>query len=135
MGWGLSVWAALVARMPQETGREQVARRASPTSCHAERSSVAYAHAELRRPTQPTSNLSPCAFLTSPNSQDTRPPKDTFVNVRGLKDSGEVILSYGRATVLVGTTISLPAEEAEPLLRDGTVEMVDWDDGFGRNCS
>ncbi|KAG2455102.1 hypothetical protein HYH02_000922 [Chlamydomonas schloesseri] len=66
---------------------------------------------------------------------DTRPPKDTFVNVRGLKDAGEVILSYGRATVLVGTTISLPAEEAEPLLRDGTVELVDWDDGFGRNCS
>ncbi|EFJ44833.1 hypothetical protein VOLCADRAFT_94844 [Volvox carteri f. nagariensis] len=64
---------------------------------------------------------------------DTRPPKDTFVNVRGLKDSGEVILSYGRATILYGTIISLPSEEAEPLLRDGTVELVEWDDGFGRN--
>ncbi|GIL72573.1 hypothetical protein Vretimale_4307 [Volvox reticuliferus] len=64
---------------------------------------------------------------------DTRPPKDTFVNVRGLKDAGEVILSYGRATILNGTIISLPSEEAEPLIRDGTVEVVEWDDGFGRN--
>ncbi|GFR41380.1 hypothetical protein Agub_g2063 [Astrephomene gubernaculifera] len=64
---------------------------------------------------------------------DTKPPKDTFVNVRGLKDAGEVILSYGRATILYGTTVSLPAEEAEPLIRDGTVELVEWDDGFGRN--
>lgn len=64
---------------------------------------------------------------------DTKPPKDTFVNVRCLKDVGEVILSYGRAAVLPGSTISLPAEEAEPLLRDGTVELVDWDDGYGRN--
>jgi hypothetical protein len=67
------------------------------------------------------------------DSQDTRPPKDTFVNVRGLKDSGEVILSYGRATILSGTIVSLPSEEAEPLIRDGTVELVEWDDGFGRN--
>ncbi|GLI68790.1 hypothetical protein VaNZ11_013284 [Volvox africanus] len=64
---------------------------------------------------------------------DTRPPKDTFVNVRGLKDAGEVIISYGRATILNGTIISLPSEEAEPLIRDGTVEVVEWDDGFGRN--
>ncbi|GLC35973.1 hypothetical protein PLESTB_000525000 [Pleodorina starrii] len=64
---------------------------------------------------------------------DTRPPKDTFVNVRGLKDAGEVILSYGRATILYGSIISLPSEEAEPLIRDGTVEPVEWDDGFGRN--
>ncbi len=53
--------------------------------------------------------------------------------MRCLKDVGEVILSYGRAAVLPGSTISLPAEEAEPLLRDGTVELVDWDDGYGRN--
>ncbi|PNH12272.1 putative DNA replication complex GINS protein PSF1 [Tetrabaena socialis] len=64
---------------------------------------------------------------------DTKPPKDTFVNVRCLKAAGEVILSYGRATILPGTTISLPAEEAEPLIRDGTVELVEWDDGYGRN--
>ncbi|KAG2499141.1 hypothetical protein HYH03_002724 [Edaphochlamys debaryana] len=64
---------------------------------------------------------------------DTKPPKDMAVTVRGLKDAGEVVLSYGRATILTGTTISIPAEEAEPLIRDGTVELVEWDDGYGRN--
>ncbi len=71
-------------------------------------------------------------------AQDTTPPKDTFVNVRGLKDVGEVTTTFGRATILYGTTLSLPVEEAEPLLRDGTVEQVRAEKWRGwdkiRNC-
>lgn len=64
---------------------------------------------------------------------DMKPPKDRCLTVRCLKDAGEVILSYGRATMVRGSTISLPLDEAEPLILEGVVEALDWDDGYGKN--
>lgn len=63
-----------------------------------------------------------------------KPPKDRCMTVRCLKDAGEVILSYGRATMVRGSTVSLPVDEAEPLVREGVVEPIDWDEwGYGKN--
>lgn len=55
---------------------------------------------------------------------DDLPPKDPFVSIRVLQDYGEVIFSFGRLHLKKGTVHSLPADEAEPLIRQGVVERA-----------
>jgi hypothetical protein len=59
--------------------------------------------------------------------QDQTPPKDPSIEVRVLKDYGEVFLSLGRANLKKGTVHLLPRTEAEPLIREGVLESVAHD--------
>lgn len=90
------------------------ARRPARTS----RSSPAFAGRSLLMP--------PLARTT--RQQDATPPKDVNVLVRALKDHGERIFAFGRATVRTDKTFYLPADEAEPLIKEGIVERIPhWD--------
>lgn len=57
--------------------------------------------------------------------QDVRPPKTNNVLVKVLEDQGDMMFSFGQANLLKGTLHLLPVEEAEPLIREGSVEAVD----------
>ena len=59
--------------------------------------------------------------------QDQTPPKDPSIEVRVLKDYGEVFLTLGRANLKKGTVHLLPRTEAEPLIREGVLESVAHD--------
>ena len=59
--------------------------------------------------------------------QDQTPPKDPSIEVRVLKNYGEVFLSLGRANLKKGTVHLLPRTEAEPLIREGVLESVAHD--------
>ncbi|KAG1665769.1 hypothetical protein FOA52_002864 [Chlamydomonas sp. UWO 241] len=56
---------------------------------------------------------------------DVRPPKTNNVLVKVLEDQGDMMFSFGQATLLRGTLHLLPVDEAEPLIREGSVEPVD----------
>ena len=62
-----------------------------------------------------------------PKTQDQTPPKDPSIEVRVLKDYGEVFLTLGRANLKKGTVHLLPRTEAEPLIREGVLESVAHD--------
>ncbi|MEW5319186.1 MAG: hypothetical protein WDW38_010353 [Sanguina aurantia] len=55
---------------------------------------------------------------------DALPPRDLLVSVKGLKDSGETIFSFGRYNILKDVQYLLPCSEAEPLIREGLVEEI-----------
>lgn len=58
-------------------------------------------------------------------AQDMRPPKGNNVVVKVLESQGEMMFSFGQANLSRGTLHNLPAEEAEPLIREGSVELLD----------
>lgn len=55
---------------------------------------------------------------------DVLPPKSPFLSIRVLQDQGEVMFSFGRLHLRKGTVHSIPADEAEPLIREGFVECL-----------
>uniref|UniRef100_A0A7S0YKN5 GINS subunit domain-containing protein n=1 Tax=Polytomella parva TaxID=51329 RepID=A0A7S0YKN5_9CHLO len=61
---------------------------------------------------------------------DCVPPKDSLVTVRGLRDIGERIFSFGAVQISRGGLFHLPLDEAEPLIRAGDVAQVQWSSGF-----
>eukprot|EP00195_Chlamydomonas_chlamydogama_P016831 CAMPEP_0202910670 /NCGR_PEP_ID=MMETSP1392-20130828/52672_1 /ASSEMBLY_ACC=CAM_ASM_000868 /TAXON_ID=225041 /ORGANISM="Chlamydomonas chlamydogama, Strain SAG 11-48b" /LENGTH=197 /DNA_ID=CAMNT_0049600841 /DNA_START=85 /DNA_END=675 /DNA_ORIENTATION=- len=48
---------------------------------------------------------------------DTRPPKDISIEVKVVKEAGEMLFSFGRACLIPGLLLYLPADEAEPLIK------------------
>jgi len=56
--------------------------------------------------------------------QDEQPPKANNVLVKVLETQGDMVFSFGQATLNRGTLHLLPVEEAEPLVREGVVEVV-----------
>ena len=80
----------------------------------------------------PLSVLSPPPLPLNPVSavssrlalQDAQPPKTNNVLVKVLETQGEMMFSFGQATLSRGTLHLLPVEEAEPLVREGVVEVV-----------
>jgi hypothetical protein len=46
------------------------------------------------------------------------------VLVKVLETQGDMVFSFGQATLNRGTLHLLPVEEAEPLVREGVVEVV-----------
>ncbi len=63
--------------------------------------------------------------ILQPIHQDSRPPKANNVLVKVLETQGDMMFSFGQATLDRGTLHLLPVEEAEPLIRDGSVEACD----------
>ena len=53
-----------------------------------------------------------------------RPPKSNNVLVKVLESQGDMMFSFGQATLSRGTLHNLPVEDAEPLIREGSVELV-----------
>jgi hypothetical protein len=60
-----------------------------------------------------------------PLLQDMRPPSENTVHVRVLKDAGTQLFAFGRLTLHEGALLKLPADEAEPLITSGVVELHD----------
>ncbi|KDD76010.1 hypothetical protein H632_c398p2 [Helicosporidium sp. ATCC 50920] len=55
---------------------------------------------------------------------DPMPPDDPFVQVRVLKDYGEVVFSTGKVYLQCGKSHWLPRDEAHALLMDNTLEYA-----------
>lgn len=58
-------------------------------------------------------------------AQDQAPPKGYVINVRVLKDYGEVAFSVGPAQLAAGSVHTLPLDEVQPLIRAGVLESLD----------
>lgn len=56
---------------------------------------------------------------------ETTPPQDVNVQVRVLRDHGEVLLSIGKVNLANGSVHLLPRDEAEPLLTRGVLEVLE----------
>lgn len=56
---------------------------------------------------------------------DLCPPKSNNVLVKVLETQGEMLFSFGQANLSRGTLHHLPVEEAEPLIREGVVELLE----------
>ncbi|GAX75503.1 hypothetical protein CEUSTIGMA_g2946.t1 [Chlamydomonas eustigma] len=61
---------------------------------------------------------------------DIRPPKANNVLVKVLESQGDMMFSFGQASLMRGTLHLLPVEEAEPLIREGAVKMVHAGNGY-----
>ena len=66
--------------------------------------------------------MAPYTLLTL--GQDELPPKANNVLVKCLETQGDMVFSFGQTCLIRGTVHLLPVEEAEPLLREGIVEVV-----------
>jgi GINS complex subunit 1 len=54
---------------------------------------------------------------------DPTPPDDPYVQVRVLKDFGDVVFSSGKVSLARGKSHWLPRDEAHPLVMDGVLEL------------
>lgn len=57
---------------------------------------------------------------------DSQPPKDPSVMVQALRDYGEVMFSTGTKPILRGQMYLLPRDEAEPLVKEGVLDIVEF---------
>lgn len=55
---------------------------------------------------------------------DPTPPDDPYVQVRVLKDYGDVVFASGKVSLARGKSHWLPRDEAHPLIMDGILENV-----------
>jgi enamine deaminase RidA (YjgF/YER057c/UK114 family) len=60
-----------------------------------------------------------------PISQDPMPPDDPYVQVRVLRDYGEVVFTSGKVSLQRGKSHWLPRDEAHPLVMDGVLDFVE----------
>ncbi len=74
---------------------------------------------------KPASRSLKAAGPPARNVQDEAPPKGYLVNVRVVRDYGEVAFSVGAAQLAAGSVHTLPLDEAQPLLRSGVLENLD----------
>lgn len=59
---------------------------------------------------------------------DCNPPDDPYVNVKVLRDYGEVVFTSGKVLLERGRYYWIPRDEAHPLVLDGVMEYVVGDD-------
>jgi len=55
---------------------------------------------------------------------DLQPPKDLFVEIRVLKDCGEIVTDSGTMILNEGTTHHVRRTDVEQLIRNGVVEQL-----------
>lgn len=60
-----------------------------------------------------------------PVSQDLKPPKDLFVEVRVLKDYGEIVTDKGTVNLKKNTVHYLRRTDVELLIRQGVLEQTE----------
>ena len=58
-------------------------------------------------------------------SANLQPPKDLMIEVRVLKDCGEIYTEQGPVTLEVNSTHYLRRSDVEPLIRQGFLEQTD----------
>lgn len=59
-----------------------------------------------------------------PHLQDSKPPKDLFVEVRVLRDCGEVMTENGAVNLEANSTHFLRRVDVEQLIRQGLLEQI-----------
>lgn len=58
------------------------------------------------------------------NQQDQQPPKDLFVEVRVLRDCGEIMTENGLVNLEANSTHFLRRVDVEQLIRQGLLEQI-----------
>lgn len=54
-----------------------------------------------------------------------KPPKDLYVEVRVMKDCGEIVTATGTVHLEMNTTHFLPRSDVEHLIRQGFLRQID----------